>query len=222
KRAFEIIKDPKYYDILKERTITLHEHIANKRPPLKEAALRGEYNTCLRCPYNAECRPLELDIESDAELVVCELDNVIFDVEQRKNACLNELQLPINTDPRNLDKDKKEEFFKLFYSEKYLKMDKPIHEIIKDIDTEYLKNGRKIVIVTNRPETIRKETEEELTELGIPYEALFMRKSNQKGKKFKAAVIKLLEISGYRVVRIIDEEQTVEKIKKEMLKLDET
>jgi len=219
KKAFEVRKEPQYYNILKERTITLHEHIVNKKEPIKEAALKGDYNICLRCPYNAECKPLQLDIEMGSEIVVCELDGILFNIENRKKACLEELKLQPNIEPGNLDKNTKNEFFKLFYSEKFLKLDIPNEEKIREIDEEYLKKGRKIVIITNRPETLRKVTEEELIELGIPYEGLFMRKTNQKGKKFKAAVIKLLEISGYRVVRIVDEQDVVEEIKKEMLKL---
>lgn len=217
KKVFEISKDKKYYEILKERTLTLHYHISKKLPPIKEAAIKGEYSTCIRCPYKEICKPLELDIEKDSEIVVCEIDNVLFNVEERKKACLEELKI---SSYNNLDKKTKEEFFKIFYSEKYLNLDIPIEERIREIDEEYFKNNRKIVIITNRPEAMREVTQEELTNLGIPFEALFMRKSNQKGKKFKALIIKLLEISGYKVVRIVDEEKTVEKIKKEILKLD--
>ncbi len=220
KKAFGIIKDAKYYEILKERTMILHEHILNKKEPIKEAAMKGDHRTCLRCPYNSICKPLKMDIEENSELVVAEIDNVLFNTEERKKKCLEELNLPPDIDLRKLEKNLREEFFKLFYSEKYINLDSPIHEKIKEIDEEYLKNYRKIIIITNRVSSMRKVTEEQLTNIGIPYEKIYMRNEREKAIDFKATIIKLLEISGYKVMRIMDEEQTVEKIKKRLLEMD--
>lgn len=219
KKAFPILKDQRYLDILKERTLTLHKHVLNKIEPIREFAKLGNYRACLRCPYREKCMPLELDIEKGSELVVSEIDNVLFNTEERRKACLKELGFN-DVDLRNLDKENKEKFFELFYSEKYLNLDIPVHEKIRELDEEYLKNNRRIVIVTNRPEKLRKATEEQLISIGIPFEEIFMRKENQKSFKFKSLVIKLLEISGYKVMRIFDDEKSIERIKREILSLE--
>jgi len=214
-KTFSIVKDDNILKILKERTHVLHEHIVNKKEPIKEMAIKEEYFECLNCPYKEICKPLKMDIEEGSEIVVLEIENVLLNTEKRKEACLKELNLDLNTDLKEIDSSLREKFFNLYYSEKYLSYDEPIHENINKALKYYMQN-KSLVIVTNRPKKMKKATIDQLIDLGIPYEQIFMRNDFHKGLEFKLAIIKLLQLSGYKIYDIMDEEKTLKKIKKRL------
>jgi Protein of unknown function (DUF2608)./Domain of unknown function DUF83. len=213
--TFSIVKDDNILNILKERTHILHEHIINKKEPIKEMALKEEFFECLNCEYKEICRPLKMDIEDGSEIVILEIDNVLLNTEKRKEMCLKELNLPLDTNLKEIESKIREEFFNLYYSERYLSYDEPIHENIDKALRYYMQN-KHLVIITNRPKKMRKATIDQLIDIGIPYEQIFMRNDFYKGLEFKLAIIKLILASGYKIFDIIDEEETLKKIKKRL------
>jgi hypothetical protein len=156
-----------------------------------------------------------MDIEEGSEIVVLEIENVLLNTEKRKEACLKELNLDLNIDLKEIDSSLREQFFNLYYSEKYLSYDEPIHENI-DKALKYYMQNKSLVIITNRPKKMKKATIDQLIDLGIPYEQIFMRNDFHKGLEFKLAIIKLLQLSGYKIYDIMDEEKTLKKIKKRL------
>jgi hypothetical protein len=213
--TFSIVKDDNILNILKERTHVLHEHIVNKKEPVKEMVLKEEFFECLNCEYKEICKPLKMDIEEGSEIVVLEIENVLLNTEKRKEACLKELNLDLNIDLKEIDSSLREQFFNLYYSEKYLSYDEPIHENI-DKALKYYMQNKSLVIITNRPKKMKKATIDQLIDLGIPYEQIFMRNDFHKGLEFKLAIIKLLQLSGYKIYDIMDEEKILKKIKKRL------
>jgi len=215
KYVFEVDKDDKYLKILKERAFSLHNYILNKKEPFKEMALKEKYLECLYCEFKEICKPLRNEIITSDQIVVFEIDNVLLNVNKKKEICLKELNLDINTKIENLSKDLKNNFFDLFYNEKYLDFDEPINENIEKAIKHYMEN-KSIVIISNRPQKLKEATKKQLIDLGIPFDALFLRKENMKGYEFKKTILKLLQISQYKIIDIYDELKTVEKLKKEL------
>jgi len=211
--TFEVEKNDELLSILKERTLSLHNYIKNKIEPPREAVIEKDFLQCINCEYLQECRPLKLDVEDESELAIFELDNIIFNTNKRMEMTLKELNLDPNVNFKQLDKDLKEKIFNVYYSDKYINFDEPIHENINKALELYMQNKR-IVIITNRPPHMEKCTSEQLMEIGLPYEAIFFRNSHFKGINFKSLIVNLLISSGYKIFEIFDEYSVTEKIKK--------
>jgi len=215
KTTFEVERNNELLEILKERTLALHSYIKRKIEPPKEAVLERDYYQCIGCEYIKECRPLKLDIEDSSQLAIFEIDNFIFNTTKRMEKVLQELNLGVNLNIKSLDKETKEKIFGEYYSERFIHLDEPIHENINKLLELYMKNIR-LVAITNRPPNMEKCTVNELTEIGLPYEAIFFRIPHYRGVNFKTLIIKLLIHSGYKIFEIFDEENTVNKIKKKL------
>lgn len=220
KTTFEVEKSPELLEKLKERTLILHEYIKNKKYPPKEAVIEKDYYQCIGCEYVKKCKPLQLSIENGSRLVIFEIDNVIFNTSKRMAKVLQDFNLGDNVNIRELNKETKEKIFQEYYSEKYIELDEPIHENIDKLIDLFNKNFQ-LVAITNRPPEMERCTIEQLTEIGIPYEAIFFRNSHYRGVNFKTLIIKLLVHSGYNIYDIFDEERTVKKIKEKLKKFYE-
>jgi len=145
---------------------------------------------------------------------VFDVDGVIADVRRRLRKCLSEVNaISINSIPRN----RRELFWNLFLSDKYMHLDEPNLEVINYI-RKLKSEGYKIVIITGRrSDTQRRETLRQLREWGVPYDEIFFRRRDDRrpDSSLKAGIIKWLLSRGYRIVEVWDDSGSViEKLKK--------
>ena len=129
------------------------------------------------------------------KIAIFDIDNTLIDVTRRYMKSIEEADLnPHMPLYKNLY-EKRMKFWKIFLSGKYIEMDHPDKETINLVREKY-QDGYGIIILTGRPIGMKKLTEKQLKEFGIPYDLLIMRPRNDREPDniFKPKVIsKLLE-----------------------------
>ena len=143
-------------------------------------------------------------VEGDVEklrkspVVIFDLDGVLIDSSERFNKSLEEAGIT----KEEFDKDPKARgrAWRIFLSEKYIHLDKPVEEAIKLLK-ERKEKGAVILIITGRPETLKTTTIDQLKRFGIPYDVIVFRSRDNfmKDHKYKKYVLDTLKI-----VRIIE------------------
>jgi len=146
------------------------------------------------------------------KVYVFDLDGVLIDVNFKIKIVLEKLGFDENTNPRSLNVVDRQKFWKLFLSEEYIKYDKP-RAIGINLLKDRLDKGR-IVVVTGRPETLRRKTLEELSKWSIPVNRLIFifrrRGDRRRDVDFKVDVNAKLG----NIVEVHDDtEEILEKIK---------
>ena len=141
-----------------------------------------------------------------------DLDGVLIDVSLKIKNVLEKLGFDENINPRSLNVVDRQKFWRLFLSEEYIKYDKP-RAVGISLLKDRLDKGR-IVVVTGRPETLRRITLEELSKWSIPVNRLIFifrrRGDRRKDVDFKIDVITKLG----NVVEVHDDiEEILKKIK---------
>ncbi len=149
---------------------------------------------------------------SKEKVYVFDLDGVLIDVSLKIKIVLEKLGFDENINPRSLNIVNRQKFWKLFLSEKYIKYDKP-RAIGISLLKDRLNKGR-IVVVTGRPETLRRKTLEVLSKWSIPVNRLIFifrrRGDRRRDVDFKVDVIAKLG----NVVEVHDDtEEILKKIK---------
>jgi len=145
-------------------------------------------------------------VEDRPRAVVFDIDGVLVDSSERFRKAMEEVGVK---DPKELAGEARRRFWEVFLSEKYLHLDTPNEEYIEKL-REYRSQGYRIVILTGRPERMRKATEEQLKRLGIEYdEAVFRQEGDySKDHEFKSKALEALK-ERYRVEAIYDDSEAV-------------
>lgn len=81
--------------------------------------------------------------------------------------------------------------------------DGPVVRVIDYVKTEAGETGE-IMVLTNRPESDRRKTEQDLRATGLEYDALIMNPGSDPAPKFKADVVKSMMDEGQEVEEFID------------------
>lgn len=102
-----------------------------------------------------------LDYMKGEPVIVCDLDGTLCDIKHRLMYAKGEMK-NWNT------------FFSLIHA------DSLRSEVLKNVHGSVIANDAKLILVSARPETYRKETEEWLARNGVVYEFLIMREENDK------------------------------------------
>ena len=76
----------------------------------------------------------------------------------------------------------------------------PVERVIDYIEA----NSEEVIVLTNRPETERSKTEQDLRECGLSYERLIMNDTGEPAPAFKSGVVSKLLDDGLRVDLFID------------------
>jgi len=137
----------------------------------------------------------------EREVIIFDLDGVLIDNSERYRLSLAEVDPDVKSHDE-LPRNKRNQFWRIFLSEKYMDLDKPIPRVI-----EVLKKRRErfpIVIITGRTSNMLRKTLEQLKTFGIEYDALIMRQEGiyLKDHDFKEQVIKSLNL---HVVEVHDD-----------------
>lgn len=163
---------------------------------------------------------IPLDIFSnlrEKKIIVYDIDNTLVDVSHRYYKSLEESGLDPHTNIRKLSPRIRNRFWKVFLSNKYMHLDKPDRKEIDRLNKLY-DEGYGIILVTGRPETLRKDTMKQLDRFGVKYHVLIMRPKNNRepDKIYKVNLIREmvglgLDIHEYHE----DDPATVEIVTKE-------
>lgn len=163
---------------------------------------------------------LPLDIFNNLrnrKIIVYDIDNTLIDVSERYIMSLRDSGLDPNINIRKLPPSERNKFWKVFLSNKYMHLDKPDQQEIKNLNRKY-DLGYGIILITGRPETLRRETLEQLRRSGIKYHALVMRPKNNRepDKIYKVKLIREMVNMGLDIVEYHeDDPATIDRIKKE-------
>jgi len=139
------------------------------------------------------------------EVVVFDLDGVIVDSSERYRLSLAEVD-PNAKSHVDLPKDKRNQFWRVFLSDKYMHLDRPVPAAIELLN----KRGKRfpVVIITGRTDNMLGATLKQLKDFGIEYELLVMRKEGVyvKDYEFKKSVVESL---GLQIAEVHDDSADV-------------
>ena len=203
-KAFSVTRDDDIFKRVAERALVLHESIKRGRPPPKEAFMEGRYWECDSCYHRFKCKPFLINgIPEGEEIIVSEIDGVMVDDTARMREALARIGSP-DADPDDMDPDMREQFYEVYYSPELLRFDRR-GPMLEYVWSRRLK-GLYLVIVTSRPEGIRRETEDELRRLGVTWDYMFMRPKNESRLNWKLNMLRRLD-EVYRIVEVVDIEK---------------
>jgi len=150
------------------------------------------------------------------KIILYDIDNTLIDVSERYRMSLRESGLDPNINIRKIPPNERNKFWKVFLSNKYMHLDKPDEQEIKNLNEKY-DTGYGIILITGRSETLRKDTLEQLRRFGIKYHALIMRPKNNRepDKIYKVELIREMVNMGLDIVEYHEDDPATVKIIKE-------
>ncbi len=204
--AFDVRRDPKYVGRAAERALLLNEYLSRGSPPPREALIEGRLWECDVCEYRRICRPFLLEgMEEGERVIISEVDGVLVDDSRRVREALARLGLPPDSSPWRLKGETREKFLGLYYDPASLALD--ARGPFADYVWRRRAAGTRLIIVSRRPEGLRKATEEELKGLGLIWDRLLLSPEGS-DEGWKVRVIAGLS-ENYRVEEVLDRERRV-------------
>jgi len=122
----------------------------------------------LRLPQEALLKLL------DKKVALYDIDMTLIDARRRFMSAMEEIGYPPTTPYNRLPRSARMRFWEAFLSEKYLKYDRPVEEVVNELREKY-RMDMGIVLVTGRPARLERATRRQLKAFGIPYHAMLMR-----------------------------------------------
>jgi len=155
--------------------------------PTKTATLREKEET----PYIVVGDIKKL---SGKEVVVFDLDGVLVNNTERYRLSLAEVN-PNVSSHNELPKAMQNKFWRIFLSDKYIHLDKPVYDAI-EILNDRRRKGYPVVIITGRTSNMLNTTLDQLKAFGVEYDVLVMRREGVyiKDYEFKERVIKSMNL----------------------------
>ncbi|HDM91782.1 MAG TPA: hypothetical protein ENG69_00095 [Candidatus Korarchaeota archaeon] len=126
---------------------------------------------------------------------VFDIDDTIFDASKRLREALRKAGVRGTSSP-NLRGPQREVFWRFFLSEELLPLDAPHASVVRLVRSKK-KSGLAIILVTGRPERLRRATIRQLDEAGVPFDELHMRREGDRRPEaeFKVEVVRRLSKS---------------------------
>jgi CRISPR/Cas system-associated exonuclease Cas4 (RecB family) len=203
-RAFRIDRDPRSLQKIGERAIILHEHLKSGKPPFKEAVMENRFWECDFCEYYGICSPFLIEgMPKGSTMAVFGLDGVVVDDSRRAESALRELGMPAGFKPGDLKGAMRDKFNSLCFESSRLSMDGPLPAGIQMAVADK-KGGAYVVLVSERPSSLKGETESELRRFKVPFDFLLMAPSDYAKPFFwKTDTIRRLH-DVYKIRRYVD------------------
>lgn len=202
--SFDVKRDEGELRRAAERALLLHEYLTKGVPPPREAIIEGRTWECDVCDYRRICKPFLIEGIPEGEgVIVSEVDGILVDDSRRVREALAKVGVPPDSSPWRLRGDLRTRFLELYYDPSALSLDSrgPFLEYAWRRRAE----GTRLIIVTRRPERIRKATEEELRSMGIIWDGLLMSPDGEDGE-WKSRILRRLS-ENYRVEEVLDRER---------------
>jgi hypothetical protein len=152
----------------------------------------------------------------DKKIVVYDIDNTLIDVTRRYITCIKIAGLEPNRSIYKAPAWKRKKFWEIFLSEKYIHLDEPNKESIKNLRESY-RMGHGVILLTGRPVYLERITKEQLKRFDIPYDMLVMRPigNREPDQRYKPCVIEWLIQKNLKIVEYHEDDpatiRTIEK-----------
>ncbi|RSN69487.1 hypothetical protein D9Q81_02460 [Candidatus Korarchaeum cryptofilum] len=119
---------------------------------------------------------------------VFDIDNTLFDVRRRFHLAISGFNV---SSPRELPFELQRQFWMRFLDPELFSLDTPINRSIEMI-LDAKSRGLRVVLITGRYESLRRDTELQLMQAGIPYDELIMRPDGnfQRDRELKPSLLK--------------------------------
>jgi CRISPR/Cas system-associated exonuclease Cas4 (RecB family) len=204
-RAFRVERDPASLQKIGERAIILHEHLKSGKPPFKEAVMENRFWECDFCEYLGICSPFLLEgMEKGSTVAVFGLDGVVVDDHKRVESALKELGMPPGFKPGDLKGAIRDRYLSIAFEGSRLEMDRPLAAGIKMAVADK-KEGDYVILVSDRPPSLKMETEAELRRFNVPYDVLLLAPSDYAKPFFwKTDTIRRLH-DVYKIKHFVDD-----------------
>jgi CRISPR/Cas system-associated exonuclease Cas4 (RecB family) len=203
-RAFRVERDPQSLQKIGERAIILHEHLKSGKPPFKEAVMENRFWECDFCEYYGICSPFLLEgMAKGSTVAVFGLDGVVVDDRKRVEFALTELGMPPGFNSGDLKGSLRDRFNSVCFEPSRLSLDRPLPAGIQ-LALADKKGGAYVVLVSERPSSLREETESELRRFKVPFDVLLLAPSDYSKPFFwKPDTIRRLH-DVYKVKHFVD------------------
>ena len=109
---------------------------------------------------------------------VFDIDDTLFDASRRLREALERAGAP-GSDPSRLRGSRRESFWRAFLSEELLTLDSPYANVVELVKSKK-RAGLAIILITGRPERLRRATIRQLEEAGVPFDELHMRRDGDR------------------------------------------
>ncbi|MGC9116453.1 MAG: PD-(D/E)XK nuclease family protein, partial [Conexivisphaera sp.] len=204
--AFDVGRDESYLRKAAERALLLNEYLRRGIPPPREAVMEGRLWECDLCEYRRLCKPFLLEGMPEGEpVMVSEVDGVLVDDSRRLREALARAGASPDASPWRLSPELRARFLAAYYDQGSLAMDS--RGPFADYAWRSRASGTRLVIVSRRPERLRRATEDELRALGLIWDHMLLSPSGEDGDWKSRALARLAE--NYRVVEVLDRERAV-------------
>lgn len=139
--------------------------------------------------------------------VIYDIDNTLIDSRRRYFKSLFEVANGRRVQNfRELTLEEKRRFWSVFLSSKYLHLDTPIIETIKEVNSKY-NSGFYVILLTGRPEYMFEDTVRQLDIFGVKYHRIYMRPLYDKNPDYiyKPAQIRRILSEGFNILEYHDD-----------------
>jgi len=211
--SFDVRRDGEYMRRAAERALLLHEYLGRGMPPPREAVMEGRLWECDMCEYRRLCRPFLLEGLPEGERVmISEVDGVLVDDSRRVEDALVNAGVPPGSYPWRLRPELRSRFLDKYYDPRSLALD--ARGPFLDYVWRSRAGGVRLILVSRRPERLRRATEEELRSMGLIWDYMLLSPDGADGD-WKGRVLARLS-ENYRVEEVLDREGSVLRIARRM------
>lgn len=132
-----------------------------------------------------------MEAEIPEKCAVFDIDNTIFDSRRRFHVAISQFNV---SSPRELPLETRRMFWERFLDPQLFSLDVPISRTI-EMMLAAKRRGLRLVLITGRYERLRRETELQLLQAGVPYDDLIMRPDGnfQKDAELKPSLLRSLD-----------------------------
>ncbi len=122
---------------------------------------------------------------------VFDIDNTLFDARNRFRVAISSFNV---SSPKELPPSEQREFWRRFLDPVLLSLDVPISRSLEMV-LDAKRRGLRVVLITGRYESLRRDTELQLTQAGVPYDELLMRPDGnfQRDRELKLSMLRRLD-----------------------------
>lgn len=128
---------------------------------------------------------------SPIKCAVFDIDNTVFDSRRRFHVAISQFNV---SSPNELPPKARKEFWEKFLDPQLFSLDVPISRTV-EMMLAAKRRGLRVVLITGRYERLRRETELQLMQAGIPYDDLIMRPDGnfQRDAELKPSLLRSLD-----------------------------
>ncbi len=147
------------------------------------------------------------------DVIICDIDGTVLDVEPRIAASLVEIGVEYGGEAirvsRTLPRHLRGPFYDAFLSNKHLHLDRPIAASIDRIAALQQETGLPLVYLSGRLSGMEAATRHALEAIGLPFEAMVLKPQRERMRGTAAWKVAAIRDHGYEPLHILDDDAEV-------------